>query len=381
MTSGRTVRSLRGHDCFLPAPLDDWGTAWSRETRQAIEAATHALGLAQGPGRLLPNPDLLTLASLDKEALASSTIENTIASPEEFILFQAIGGPARDATIEVANYRTALQSGVELLQTLPISTRLILELHKWLLTRTSKAHMAGRLKSEQNYIASERAASIQQATFVPPPPEETPDLLDDLWNWIHGDSPVERVARVAMAHYQFETIHPFGDGNGRVGRLLVVIQMLDLRLLDSPCVYPSLYLERRKDEYIDRLQAVRTRNDLDQWVGFFATALGESARETVRLAESINETVEQLRLRQVGVRRRAALQATIDAFSRRLFMTASELAQAASVSEPTAQACLRELEHVRTVTELTGKRRGRVYVCQPLFEAIFGSGPSAGLGS
>jgi len=359
----------------VPCSASDWPSDWNRDTQRNLEEAAHALGTAKGLSVLIENPYLLTLASLDKEAIASSTIENTIATPDEFVLYQAIGGPERSAAVEVGNYRQALLHGVGRLGDLPISTRLILELHERLLNRTQNAHMAGKLKTGQNYIAPNPTIPIEKATFVPPPPEMIESLLDALWRFVHDDHTVGKVAKIAITHYQFETIHPFGDGNGRVGRLLVVLQMFDLGLLAEPVVYPSYYFERYKDEYLDRLQAVRDRGDLDQWVGFFARALTASALETNRLALRIRETVAALRESRAGVRRRASKEAVISAFSRRLYLTVKDLAAEAGISRPLAAECLHELEAEGTVREISGQKWRKVYVCQPLFEAIFHEAP------
>jgi Fic family protein len=369
--AGHHVRVQGGYAAFIPAPLSAWPTAWSKDTTQRLEEATHLVGVASGISRTIPNTALLTLASLDKEAIASSTIENTIASPEEFVLFQAIGGPARDATVEVANYRQAMEEGIRLIKDLPICTRLVLRLHEILLNRTSRAQLAGKLKSVQNCIAPDRLVPIAQATFVPPPPEQTSQLLDDLWKFIHSPSAMGKIASIGAAHYQFETIHPFGDGNGRVGRILIVLQLVDAGLIEDACVYPSRFFEVHKDEYIDRLQAVRKHDDLDQWVGFFARAMSESAASTIRLAERIRDVTGRLMTADRGVRRRASHQATIHAFCRRLVLTAQSLAKEAGISQPTAQECIASLMEAGIVREISGKRKGRVYVCQPLFEAIY----------
>jgi Fic family protein len=180
-----------------------------------------------------------------------------------------------------------------------------------------------------------------------------------------------KLASIGAAHYQFETIHPFGDGNGRVGRILIVLQLIKSGLIQDACIYPSRFFELNKDEYIDRLQAVRTRDDLDQWIGFFARAMSEAASSTVHLAERIREVTHELSSASYGVRKRASHQATINAFCNRPVLTAQSLAKEARFSQQTAQQSLSDLERAGVVREISGKRKGRVYICQPLFDAIY----------
>jgi len=235
---GARRRSQRGHSVFIPNILPPQ-LDLSVETERLIEDATHLLGQVEMCRTLLPNADLLIYSSLQREALASSTIEGTIASADELVRYQALQHSEREAVREVANYGYALEWGVEQLVSRPPGTVLILGLHERLLHRVRGESQAGRFKEQQNYIGTHPEKAIEDAIFVPPAPENIDALVRDLERYINLENHEARVVQCALVHYQFETIHPFHDGNGRVGRLLIILQMIQLNLLSAPLIYPS----------------------------------------------------------------------------------------------------------------------------------------------
>ncbi|EFO81785.1 filamentation induced by cAMP protein Fic [Oscillochloris trichoides DG-6] len=322
---------------------------------------------------LLPNVDLLVYGSLRREALASSTIEGTIASVDELIRYQVTELSEREAVREVNNYARALEWGVAQLQHLPISSRLILGLHAILLDEVRGGQTAGIFKNRQNYIGSHPFEPIEHAVFVPPSPDDVPMLISDLERYINKTNQESRIVQCALTHYQFETIHPFNDGNGRVGRLLIVLQMIQLGLLTAPLIYPSVYFERTRQQYYACLQAVRDQSAWDEWIAFFARGMVEQCIETVTLTRTILDLREQFRT--VGhARRRATLNQVLDAFFHEPVRTVRQICDYTKLNHTSIQPALDDLMALNIVYELTGKQKGRVYACRPVLDAIFGVG-------
>jgi Fic family protein len=337
-----------------------------------VEDATHRLGQVEMCRALLPNADLLVYSSLQREALASSTIEGTIASPDELVRFQVAHDTEHEAVREVANYVTALEWGVEQLPTRPLAANTILGLHERLLHGVRGAGSAGRFKDRQNYIGTHPHTRIEEALFVPPPPESIPDLIDDLERYINLDNREPRVVQCALTHYQFETIHPFNDGNGRVGRLLIILQMIQLGLLSAPLIYPSVYFERNRQLYYQRLQDVRTTGAWAEWIAFFAQGIIDQCQETIALTRTILNLRQQIRARIGNVRRRAALSAVLDVFFEQPVRTLRQISENAHMSANAAQAALDVLQEQGLVYEVTGRQKGRAYACRPVLDAVFG---------
>lgn len=370
---GMYKRSLQGHTTFLPQPLPPQ-LHLPIPLERAIEKATHMLGQVEMCRTLLPNADLLIYSSLRREALASSTIEGTIASPDELIRFQATDYSERAAVREVNNYAEALAWGCEQLTVRPISTNLILGLHERLLQGVRGDLSAGRFKTHQNWIGSHPRESIEQAIFVPPPPEDMRDLIGDLERYINGDNREPLIVQCALTHYQFETIHPFGDGNGRVGRLLIVLQMIQLGLISAPLIYPSVYFERARDEYYGRLQAVREQGAWSEWIAFFTDGIIQQCQETLVFTQTILQIRDQLRQHVSNARRRASMSAVLDAFFHEPVQSIRQLSERANMAYNSVQPALGDLEAMGIVYEITGKQKGRVYACRPILDAIFGEG-------
>lgn len=372
MIPGSYKRSTQGHRTFVPNPLPPT-LHLSGATERLIEEATHCLGQVEMCRMLLPNVDLLIYGSLRREALASSTIEGTIASADELILYQVSEVSDREAVREVSNYADALEWGVEQMKTLPLSSRLILGLHERLLAGVRGGQAAGRFKDRQNYIGSHPLEAIEDAVFVPPRPEDVPDLIRNLEQYMHHVNAEPRVVQCALTHYQFETIHPFNDGNGRVGRLLIVLQMIYLGLLSAPLIYPSVYFERKRALYYECLQAVRDEGDWDRWVAFFVGGIAEQCSETIMLTRTILNLREHLRT--VGhVRRRATINQVLDAFFHEPVRTIRQICDYTKLNHTSVQPAVDDLVELKIVYELTGKQKGRVYVCRPVLNAIFGGG-------
>ena len=360
--------SLQGHRVFIPDPLPPRLNLPS-SIPQLVEEAAHLLG--QVNGILLPNPELLVYGSLRREAIASSTIEGTIATPDELVLFEADQQPARREVREVANYAEALRWGVSLLrQEFPITTRLILDLHQKLLHEVRGTSAAGRFKDRQNWIGPRPSTSIEEAIFVPPPPEAVPDLMGALEKYLNLPNEEQKLVQCALVHYQFETIHPFTDGNGRVGRLLIMLHLIQLGLLKAPLIHPSVYFERTRGEYYQRLQQVRENGAWNEWIRYFAEGMVQQSQKTLQLVQRMRELQEQLRGAVADIRRRAAVTAVLEAFFRKPVQSITAISRSAGLSYGSAKTALDILEGKGIVSEITGKKKGRVYSCQPILKAI-----------
>lgn len=361
----------QGYRVFIPDPLPpqvDWGVAVLKQ----VEEATYLLGQLEMAHSLLPNPHLLVYASLHREAIASSTIEGTIAQPEELIAYEAFGRSEHEAVREVSNYIRALEWGIEQLPKLPICTRLILSLHERLLKGTRGSPYAGRYKQHQNFIApSAYERDIQRALFVPPPPDRTPELMVQLEQYINGENTEPKLIQCALVHYQFETIHPFADGNGRVGRLLIILHLIQLGLLSGPYLHPSVYFERTREQYYSLLQGVRERGDWEPWVRYFVAGIIHQTRGALQLVQTLQQLLHQLREQVQSIRRRASVQAVLECFFEKPLLSSSEVARKSGLSYTTALSALDELARMGIVQEMTGRQKRLQYLCLPLMRAIF----------
>ena len=304
---GQVVRTPgpHGFHAFVPAPLPRQ-LALSQDTILLLSEADDALGRLAGAGRLLPNPHLLVSAYLTREAVASSRIEGTQASLTE--VFQAVAGrvtaPASDVR-EVENYIRAMALGLQRLNELPLCLRLVREMHGLLMHGVrGREKQPGEFRRTQNWIGS-TGDRPESAAFVPPPVEAMATALDDLELYINNVGPVPLLVQCAMLHYQFETIHPFLDGNGRIGRLLIVLFLVERGRLPQPLLYISRYLEDNRSEYYERLQAVRERGEIQPWLQFFLRAVEVQARDAVQRAERLMDVRERYRQALRGSRSRA----------------------------------------------------------------------------
>jgi Fic family protein len=316
---------------------------------------------------LLPNAELLVYSSLQKEALASSTIEGTIATPDELVRFQASQRTDREPVREVANYSTALGLGRDFIRNRPITLNLILDLHATLLDGVRGQGAVGRFKSGQNFIGGIGA----DAAFTPPPPEDTPALMDNLERYFNEFQAEPRVVQVAIAHYQFETIHPFGDGNGRVGRLLIVLHLIALGLLSDPLIYPSVYFERSRRQYYEALQGVRDQGRWNEYLSYFVDGISTQCRETIAFTQTCLALQGQMRQEVRGVRRQASVDRVLEEFFKMPVLDVARIVRATGMSHNTVQGAMDSLIELGKVEEISGQRKGRVYLCRPIYDLVF----------
>jgi Fic family protein len=355
---GRAIRtpSPAPYVAFIPERVPRKLTL-SAETVMRLSEADAALGRLAGSGRLLPDPHLLVNAYITREAVSSSRIEGTQASVTEVFDAAVTGEAKRDDIQEVRNYVAALQHGVRRLQeeTFPLSLRLIREMHSILLTGVRGHNKTpGEFRTTQNWINSPDNRPTT-ATFVPPPVHEMWEALDDWEKYLHDPAPeLPLLVRCALLHYQFETIHPFLDGNGRIGRLFIVLYLMDRGRLPAPLLYLSGYLDRRKNDYYDRLQLVRERGEVSEWLQFFLDGIAVQAIDAVDRAEQLSDMREDYRSRLKGGGRSAL---AVDLLFANPILTVKYIQDHLGVSQPGATNILRRLASVGIVEEI-GTRPG-----------------------
>jgi len=298
--AGRYVLQPEGYRAFIPAPLPpDPPLDLAGSLRALLSEADYALGRLDGAILTLPNPDLFVYMYVRKEAVLSSQIEGTQSSLQNLLAAEArLHDPDAPADVsEVVNYVKAMNQGLARLAELPVSVRLIREIHAELMHGVRGGRLApGELRTSQNWIGP-AGCTLWEATFVPPPPHEVPQALSDLECFLHSESALPVLVQVGLAHAQFETIHPFLDGNGRLGRLLITFLLTERKRLARPVLYLSHYFKRHRAEYYERLQSVRDQGDWEGWLAFFLRGVAEVAIEATQTAAAILRMREDYRAR------------------------------------------------------------------------------------
>jgi len=350
---------------FVPAPLPPQPpVVWSAALRLQFDAALVAIGRLDAVTALLPNAALLLYSFVRKEAVLSSQIEGTQSSLADLLLFEIDeqpGVPVDDAR-EVSRNVAALEHGLKKLHGgLPMCTRLLCEMHKVLLAhRRGRGKTPGELRRSQVWIGGTRPGN---AAFVPPPADAVPECLRQLERFINDEpEPTSPLVKAALAHVQFETIHPFLDGNGRIGRLLIVMQLVADGVLREPMLYPSLFFKTHRALYYELLNEVRLHGDWERWLAFFAEAIEVSATQAVATANALLELVNADRDRIVGLGRAATSALAVhQALQRQPIATSAALVKATRLTAATVNKSLAHLADIDVVAELTNRQRGRVF--------------------
>lgn len=356
---------------FEPVPVNhEW--RWEDPNINALlEQATRALGELNAFSLIVPDIDLFIEMHVVKEAQTSSKIEGTQTGIDEALMpEEQIRPEKRDDWREVRNYIDAVNTAVAELNNLPLSNRLLKQTHAILMRGVRGEHkQPGEFRTSQNWIGG---SSLADATFIPPHHDGVPELMSDLEKFWHNEHiVVPHLIRAAISHYQFETVHPFLDGNGRIGRLLIPLYLISHGLLSKPSLYLSDFFERNRASYYDALMQVRISNDLIHWVRFFLNGIAQTAtkgRNTFQQILALRNQVEQ-QLLQLGKRTPNARQA-LNVLYRKPMVTAADLERALELSHPTVNALLRDFMRLGVLRELTGATRNRLYVFEP-YLALF----------
>lgn len=362
--AGRYMRQPTGYRAFIPAPLPPQPGLRLEGTLQAtLSQANLALGRLDGSVLTLPNPDLFVFMYVRKEAVLSSQIEGTQSSLQDLLAAEAwILSPQRPSDVrEVINYVNAMNYGLERLAILPVSVRLIREIHARLLEGVRGSRLTpGELRRSQIWIGP-GGRTLNEATFVPPPPDMVPEALSDLERFLHQQDDLPLLAKVGLAHAQFETIHPFLDGNGRVGRLLVSFLLCEHGALHKPVLYLSHYFKRHRQYYYDRLQAVRDTGDWEGWLDFFlhgvmevSTQAAETARRILALRERLRERITETLSGAAG----NGLKVLEHLFCQPI-ISVEEVQLLIRTSYPAANQLVQRLVELGVLREMTGQARNR----------------------
>lgn len=366
-SAGRVIQASGGYTAFVPAPLPP-ELSYDGGLVLALSRADSALSELSGLGRQLPNPHLLIASYVRREAVLSSRIEGTRASLSDLLLDEADLDPSGDADVrEVRNYVDALEHGLARLGELPLSLRLVRELHERLMqgVRGDRA-TPGEFRRSQNWIGPAGSTPVT-APYVPPPPDLMMEALGDWEKFLHERDRFPDLVQCAVMHEQFEAIHPFLDGNGRVGRLLITLFLVERGRLSQPLLYLSDYIEAHRQEYYDALQRVRTEGDWPGWLRFFLTGVEETARAAVLQASRLMDLREAYRLR---LNRRPNALRLLDELFVNPYLTVARAVRVLNVTAPTARQTISLLQGEGLLDEVTGRSWGRIYLARPILRAI-----------
>ena len=348
---------------FLPEKINHPFICSDAVINNSMEKASLKLGELNSFSRLVPDTGMFIIMHIFKEAVVSSRIEGTRTNIEEaFIEEQDIDPEKRDDWKEVNNYVKAMNAAIEELKSLPLSSRLIRNAHKVLLSSGRGEHKSpGEFRHSQNWIGG---AGITDAVFIPPAHNELPDLMSDFEMFLNNDQlSIPHLIRIAIAHYQFETIHPFLDGNGRIGRLLITLYLVSSGVLDQPLLYLSDFFERNKTLYYDNLTFVRTKNDLGQWIRFFLTGVIETAKNSAATLHKIIDlkaSIEKERIMGMGKRSHNAMDLLNQLFKNPV-TTVKGVQSFTGLSPKAANDLVQVFIENSILKEITGYRRNRVF--------------------
>lgn len=351
---------------FSPSPINQEWTWTDPKINTLLSEANLRLGELNAFSLYVPNIDIFIQMHVVKEATISSRIEGTQTNIEDALVSKAdILPEKRDDWQEVQNYIAAMNYAINQLQTVPVSTRLLKEAHGRLMQGVrGESKLPGEYRISQNWIGG---SSLNDAVFIPPHHTEVSDLMNDLEKFIHNDQiDVPPLIRIALAHYQFETIHPFLDGNGRLGRLLITLYLVSNELLAKPTLYLSDYFEKHKGLYYDNLTLVRTQNNLGQWTKYFLVGVIETSRKGIATFQQIlklKERIEQKKIAAMGKKVPRA-KTLMNLLYKTPTVNAAMIEKTLAVSKVTANALIRDFVNAGILKEVTGYKRHRVFVFQ-----------------
>jgi Fic family protein len=375
---GRYVETVAGGEvvrAYVPKPLPPVPPIRVHELLSQLSAADQAVGRLDGISTLLPDKSLFLYMYVRKEAILSSQIEGTQSTLDDLLRFEALAeqGTPIDDIREVSNYVDAMMHGLDRLSTLPLSLRLIREMHERLLQGgRGQTKSPGEFRRSQNWIGGTRPGN---ATFVPPPPQHVLPLLGELEKFIHAEAPdLPPLVKAGLVHVQFETIHPFLDGNGRLGRLLITLVLCSQKVLQQPLLYLSLYFKARRADYYRLLQEVRERGAWEAWLEFFLEGVAGTANAAFNAATRIHELIRQDRERIGASSDRASSVLRVhEVLQTSPFLTSKKAVERTGLTKPTVNGALEQLQKLGIVVEITKKRRGRVYA-YPAYLSILNEG-------
>lgn len=366
--SGRFITQTE-YKSFLPESINNEWIISNPEVNVLLAEANRLLGELNAFSQLIPDVDFFISMHILKEATTSSRIEGTKTNMEEALVkVEDINPEKRDDWAEVQNYINAINFSISELERLPISNRLIKNTHKILLAGVRGKHkIPGEFRTSQNWIG----ATIKDAIFIPPHFNEIPDLMSDLEKFIHNEEiKVPHLIKIAIIHYQFETIHPFLDGNGRLGRLLITLLMVSTGILKKPALYLSDFFEKNRNYYYDNLMVVRTSNNLVQWLKFFLVGIIETSNSSIQVFKKIIELrreIENVKLPKLGVKIDKGY-ALLNYLYQKPIIESREISENMKISAATANRLISQFVEMEILTELTGYKRNRKFIFKEYFD-------------
>lgn len=364
--AGRYIRQMNGYRAFIPEPLPPANLDLGGGVRASLSRADLALGRLDGAVETLPHPELFTAMYVRREAVLSSQIEGTQASLDDLVAAEArLSGqrPVGDVN-EVINYTSALNFGLARLAELPLSARLLREIHQILMHDVRGGHASpGDFRTTQNWIGA-AGRGLAEAVFVPPPPDRVAEHIGSLENFLHRPTDLPLLIQIGLAHAQFETIHPFVDGNGRLGRLLITFLLCERKILTKPVLYVSLTLKKRRQEYYERLQAIRDQGQWEEWLVFFLDCVTDAALDasaTVKRILTLREAHRDQIVNEMGARAGKAIR-LLERLYRDPYLEVNDASRFLGVSFANANNIVLDLQVMGVLREATGQQRNRIFV-------------------
>ena len=369
---GRILRTTKGFWVFIPKPLPP-PIQWDTTLISSLGEAERSLGRLASLADTLPNPHIVVRPFIRREAVLSSRIEGTRASLVDLYQYESAQLTFLEDipdVREVHNYVRSMDYGLGRLKTLPVSLRLIREIHGILMEGVRGEHLTpGEFRRSQNWIAPS-GSTIQSATFVPPPVDEMHQALDDLEMFIHAPSDIPQLVRVGLIHYQFEAIHPFLDGNGRMGRLLVILLLIEWELIPQPLLYLSAFFETHRMEYYDRLLAVSQGGEWENWLIFFLKGISSQSQDAIHRIERLGQLRSAYQDKLRTDRAASRLLETLDVLFERPILNIRQLESALGVPYRTAQRYVGRLLEIGILREVTGRERNRIYRADEIVKVL-----------
>jgi cell filamentation protein, protein adenylyltransferase len=368
--AGRWIKTLEGYRAFHPNPLPP-PIEWTQALAVALANASTLVGKLAGEGKRLPNPHILIRPFVRREAVFSSRIEGTQSTLGELLAAEAGAAVARspDDLREVGNYVVALEYGIERLKTLPLSLRLVRELHEKLMAGIRGQHATpGEFRRSQNWIGRP-GDTLAQASFVPPPPDSLGEYLSAWEKFLH-DRMLPPLVHAALAHYQFETIHPFLDGNGRVGRLLITLELCERDVLPAPLLYLSAFFEATRADYYGGLRGISERGDWTGWLQYFLNGVARQAEDALSRAERINGLLRRWQDKLAGEAGAKVAFQMVEILGANPFVTARGMEQRLGIAYNTVMRAIGQLQKQGIVKEVSGAKRDRVYCARKLLDIL-----------
>ena len=372
--AGEVIQSRKGYWTFIPDPLPP-SIGWPSALISAVGTAERALGKLDSLASTLPSAHILVRSFIRREAVLSSRIEGTRASLNDIFIYEATQLSYLASTTdvrEVHNYVKALDYGLERLSSLPVSLRLIREMHEVLMEGVRGEHLTqGEFRRSQNWIGAP-GSTLESARFVPPPVDEMQKALDELERFIHTSSDLPGLVQAALIHYQFEAIHPFLDGNGRIGRLLIILLITEWGLLFQPWLYLSAYFEVYRKEYYDHLLAVSQTGAWEAWLDFFLKGIHVQSEDAIAQIQRLQQTRHTYHDLVKNERAADRLMQAIDVLLERPILSIRQLEGAMDIPYRSAQRYIEKLEQLGILREVTGRSRNRVYQANAILAILEG---------